>query len=85
MPVNWQRCASTVARLRLHTKLELYSTLPHNTLLQANREIGRHLQFITQLASNVGFLKQLEGILCYHLQNVEGLLKKLKEESITAL
>ena len=63
----------------------LKSTLPHNTLLQANREIGRHLQFITQLASNVGFLKQLEGILCYHLQNVEGLLKKLKEESITAL
>lgn len=57
----------------------LQSTLPHKTLLQANREIGLHLQFITQLASNVGFLKQLEGILHYHFQNVESLLNKLKE------
>ena len=59
----------------------LQSTLPHKTLLQANREIGLHLQFITQLASNVGFLKQLEGILYYHSQNVENLLKRVKEES----
>lgn len=63
----------------------LESSLPHKTLLQANREIGMHLQFIAQLASNVGFLKQLEGILCYHLQNVERLLKKLKEESTDTL
>ena len=58
---------------------EVIST--YKTLLQANREIGLHLQFITQLASNVGFLKQLEGILYYHSQNVENLLKRVKEES----
>ena len=39
------------------------------------------IKTITQLASNVGFLKQLEGILYYHSQNVENLLKRVKEES----
>lgn len=58
----------------------LQSNLPHKTLLQTNREIGLHLQFITQLAGNVGFLKQLEGILHYHLQNTAELLERMKEE-----
>lgn len=58
----------------------MQSNTPPKILLQNNREIGLHLQFVMQLAGNVGFLKQLEGILRYHFQNIETLLKGLKEE-----
>lgn len=58
----------------------LQSNMDKKKLLQTNEEIGLHLQFISQLAGKVGFLKQLEGILHYHNQNVEYLLKRLKEE-----
>ena len=58
----------------------MQSNTPPKILLQNNREIGLHLQFVMQLAGNVGFLKPLEGILHYHFQNIETLLKGLKEE-----
>lgn len=50
-------------------------------LLKTNKEIGLHLQFIVQLASNVCFVKQLEGLLSFHYENVSYLANKLKEES----
>lgn len=58
----------------------LQNDLERRKLLQTNEEIGLHLQFISQLAGKVGFLKQLEGILHYHYQNVNLLLKQLKEK-----
>ena len=58
----------------------MQNNTPPKILLQNNREIGLHLQFVMQLAGNVGFLKQLEGILHYHFQNIETLLRSLKEE-----
>ena len=58
----------------------LQKEIPPKTLLQTNEAIGLHLQFLMQLAGNVGFLKQLEGILQYHYKNVEYLFKKQKEE-----
>ena len=47
-------------------------------LLQTNNEIGLHLQFIARLAGSAGFLRQLQGIIIYHLQNVEYLVKNIK-------
>ena len=59
----------------------LQNVIERKILLQNNREIGKHLQFITQLAGNVGFLKQLEGILYYHFQNVKRILETMKAEN----
>lgn len=59
----------------------IQSNINQKELLKTNKEIGLHLQFIVQLASNVCFVKQLEGILFYHYENVSYLVNKLNEES----
>lgn len=51
--------------------------IDRNKLLQVNAEIGLHLQFVTQSACDTGVLKQMQGVMLYHLQNVEYLLKKI--------
>lgn len=58
----------------------LHSKLEQQLLLKANKEIGLHLQFIMELAGNVGFFKQLLGALYYHYRNVVHLLNKLEKE-----
>lgn len=58
----------------------IHSKLEQQLLLKANKEIGLHLQFIMKLAGNVGFLKQLLGVLYFHYQNVVHLLNKLEKE-----
>lgn len=66
----------------IHTACGVYmmqSNVDQKKLLHTNEEISQHLQFIAQLAGSVGFVKQLEGILHFHHQNVTYLLEKLKE------
>ena len=58
----------------------LHSKLEQQLLLKANKEIGLHLQFIMELAGNVGFFKQLLGMMHYHYRNVVHLLNKLEKE-----
>lgn len=59
----------------------MQNNINQKELLNTNKEIGHHLQFVVQLASNVCFVKQLEGILFFHYENVSYLVNKLKEES----
>lgn len=58
----------------------LQNDVEKKRLLRTNEEIGLHLQFITELAGNMSFLKQLLGILNCHHQNVGYLLRKMKEQ-----
>lgn len=57
----------------------LQSKTDRKKLIQTNREIALHLQFIIQLAGNVGYIKQMLNNLQQHYQNVEYLIKKRKE------
>lgn len=57
----------------------LQSKTDRKKLIQTNREIALHLQFIIQLAGNVGYIKQMLNNLQQHYQNVEYLIKKTKE------
>lgn len=59
----------------------LQNQLAKKELLRINNEIGQHLQFITELAGNTGFLKQLYGNLNCHFQNLNFLMKKMQERS----
>ncbi|MCD8182201.1 MAG: hypothetical protein LUE99_02980 [Bacteroides sp.] len=56
----------------------LQSNIDRKILLQTHQEIGLHLQFITQLAGNMSFVKQLLGILQCHYHNVEYLIKNME-------
>ena len=49
-------------------------------LLRVNSEIGRHLQFITELAGNTSYIKQLYSNLHCHFQNVSYLLIKMQQQ-----
>lgn len=49
--------------------------------LRANREIGQHLLFLTQLAGKNHITKQLLGLLNSHYQNVTYLISKMKESA----
>lgn len=64
----------------------LQNNIERKILLQTHQEVGEHLQFITQLAGNIGYMKQLLGILHCHYQNVEYLIKRMnkKQEETTA-
>lgn len=71
----------------IHTTCGVYmmqSNVEPKKLLQTNEEISLHLQFIAQLAGSIGYVKQLEGLMQYHYQNVAYLLERLKEEVMTA-
>ena len=57
----------------------LQSKSDRKALLQTNREIALHLQFITQLAGNMGLIKLMLNDLQQHYQNVVYLIKKAKE------
>ena len=57
----------------------LQSKIDRKKLIQTNREIALHLQFIIQLAGNAGYIKQMLNNLQQHYQNVEYLIKKTKE------
>ena len=59
----------------------LQKDIDRKLLLQNSREIGQHLLFITQLAGNGFLLKQMQGAIVCHYQNVEYLLKKMKESA----
>ena len=56
------------------------TNIDRKILLQANQKVGEHLQFITQLAGNVGYMKQLLGILNCHYQNIGYLIKMIDKE-----
>ena len=56
------------------------NNIDRKILLQANQKVGEHLQFITQLAGNVGYMKQLLGILNCHYQNIGYLIKRIDKE-----
>ena len=56
------------------------NNIDRKTLLQANQKVGEHLQFITQLAGNVGYMKQLLGILNCHYQNIGYLIKRMDND-----
>lgn len=64
----------------------LQNNIDRKILLQTHQEVGEHLQFITLLAGNMGYMKQLLGILHCHYQNVEYLIKRMnkKQEETTA-
>lgn len=49
-------------------------------LLRINREIGQHLQFITELAGNTCFIKQLYGNLHCHFLNLNYLIRRMQEQ-----
>lgn len=53
----------------------MQSDIDRKKLLQTNEEIGLHLQFLINLAGSTPLLRQIQGIIAYHLQNVEYLLK----------
>lgn len=53
------------------------SNIDKKVLMNTNKEIGRHLQFIMQLAGDMSPIKQLLGILNFHYQNVEYLMGKV--------
>lgn len=57
----------------------LQSKSDRKALLQTNREIALHLQFITQLAGNMGLIKLMLNDLQQHYQNVVYLIKKAKK------
>lgn len=57
----------------------LQKDIDRNLLLKNSREIEKHLLFITQLAGNGFLLKQMQGAMVCHYQNVEYLLGKMKE------
>lgn len=59
----------------------LQKDYPNKLLLQTNREIGQHLQFLMKLAGNVAIMKQLESFLNHHHKNLMALLRILKKES----
>ena len=56
------------------------NNIDRKILLQANQKVGEHLQFITQLAGNVGYMKQLLGILNCHYQNIGYLIKRMDND-----
>ena len=58
----------------------MQKNIEHRKLVKFNEEIGQHLQFIAKLAGDTGFMKQLQGYLAFHMNNVDFLVRGLRKQ-----
>ena len=59
----------------------MQKNIEHRKLVKFNEEIGQHLQFIAKLAGDTGVIKQLQGNLAFHVNNVDYLMRRLRTRS----